>query len=113
MLFNVTDSTFSKEVLESNIPVLVDFWAPWCGLCRLIEPTLISFQAKYQGEFKLIRVNADDNFRLANTYRLRILPTLIFFNGESIIYRLEGFQSKAELSHSLETMISNLFAISA
>ena len=84
MVLSVTERTFTQEVLESPIPVLVNFWAPWCGLCKLINPQLQKFQSQWGPNVKLVGINADSNFKLANTYRLTSLPTLILFEGGQI-----------------------------
>ncbi len=102
MMLSVTEKSFSKLVLESSRPVLVNFWAPWCGVCRLIQPTLLAWQAECQGEIDLVSVNADENFKLANTFRLRNLPTLILFDRGKVIQRLEEIDSREELRQTLQ-----------
>jgi thioredoxin 1 len=101
MVFSVNDRTFNQEVLQSPVPVLVNFEAPWCGLCRIIHPLLLQFQAQCDGEIKLVRVNADDNFKLANTYRLKSLPTLILVHNGVVKQRLEGFSGRDDLNSAL------------
>lgn len=73
MIHSVTDLNFRDEVLASSVPVLVNFGAPWCGLCKLIQPTLNQFQARWDDQIKLVNINADDNLKLASTYKLRTL----------------------------------------
>ncbi len=102
MVLSVSERTFNQEVLESPIPVLVDFGAPWCGLCRVIQPTLLQFQAHCNGQIKLVTVNADDNFKLSNTYRLKTLPTLLLIENGIILQRLEGFRGRDDLNVPLE-----------
>jgi thioredoxin 1 len=101
MVLSVNDRTFNQEVLQSPVPVLVNFEAPWCGLCRIIHPLLLQFQAQCSGEIKLVRVNADDNFKLANTYRLKSLPTLILVDNGVVKQRLEGFSGRDDLNSAL------------
>ena len=113
MVLAVSEKTFSKEVLESSQPVLINFWAPWCGLCRLINPTLLKFESQSHGEIKLVSINADENFKLANVYRLRNLPTLILVDRGRVIYRIEGFHKREELQRILDNMTVNLLATSA
>lgn len=102
MVLSVSERTFTQEVLESPIPVLVNFEAPWCGLCRIIHPLLLQFKAQHGEQIKLVTVNADDNFKLANTYRLRSLPTLILVENGVTRYRLESFRSRDDVCLALE-----------
>jgi thioredoxin 1 len=104
MVLVVTERTFTQEVLESPSPVLVHFWAPWCGLCKLINPQLIQFKAKWGERVKLVGINADSNFRLANAYRLTSLPTLILFENGQIENRLENFCSRDEIKQALDSI---------
>jgi thioredoxin 1 len=104
MIHSVTDLNFKEQVLTSSIPVLVNFGAPWCGLCKIIQPTLIQFHDRWDGQIKLVHINADDNIKVASTYKLRTLPTLILFTNGRILDRLEGFHSKDELCANLDRM---------
>ncbi|BAZ81911.1 MAG: thioredoxin family protein [Sphaerospermopsis kisseleviana] len=102
MVLSVSERTFTQEVLESPIPVLVNFEAPWCGLCRIIHPLLLQFQAQCDNGIKLVAVNADQNFKLSTTYRLKSLPTLLLIEKGVIRQRLEGFRSRDDLRQALE-----------
>lgn len=106
-MLSVNEKNFSKIVLESPCPVLVNFWAPWCGLCRLIVPNLHHFQAELGEDLLIVSVNADENLKLANAYRLRNLPTLILFDKGLPIQRLEGFQGREEFQRSLKGLMVN------
>lgn len=105
MMLSVNEESFPKLVLESSRPVLVYFWAPWCGLCRLIQPTLLSWQNDCQGAIQLVGVNADNNFKLANSFRLRSLPTLILFDQGVPVHRLEEIHSREELHQTLRALL--------
>jgi thioredoxin 1 len=104
MVLSVNEPTFSKQVLDSPSPVLVYFWAPWCKPCLHIQPILSSFDQNCQNRWKIVSVNADDNFKLVNTYRLRMLPTLLLFENGAIAARIEGFQKREELRRILESL---------
>ncbi|AFY32381.1 co-chaperone YbbN [Calothrix sp. PCC 7507] len=102
MVLSVSERTFNQEVLESPIPVLVNFEAPWCGLCRIIHPLLLQFKAQCGEQIKLVTVNADQNFKLSSTYRLKSLPTLLLIENGKIQHRLESFRGREDLRLALE-----------
>ena len=102
MVLSVSERTFTQEVLQSPIPVLVNFWAPWCGLCRNIQPLLLQFQTHCNNQIKLVGVNADENFKLSNAYRLTTLPTLIRIADAEVRGRLDSFRGSDELRLALE-----------
>jgi len=106
MVVSVGERTFTKEVIESSTLVVVTFWAPWCRLCQIVEPLLSRFQAEWEEPIKLVRINADENFKLAKDYRLTTLPTLLMFENGQLRHRLDGFQAKDELRASLERLMS-------
>jgi thioredoxin 1 len=103
MVLSVSERTFAQEVFEASTPVLVHFWAPWCGLCRAIDPTLTTFESEWAGKVKLLGVNADQSFKLANTYRLTSLPTLILFERDKVRFRFEQYQGREELRRTLDS----------
>ncbi|NEP58007.1 MAG: thioredoxin [Symploca sp. SIO2G7] len=113
MVLSVNERTFRQEVLKSSQPVLVDFWAPWCGLCQIIQPILREFQLEWGNQVKVLRVNADNNFKLANTYKLKSLPTLLFFENGKVVYRLDNVQGRDELRLILKKLILNSLPNSA
>ncbi|MCS6812113.1 MAG: thioredoxin domain-containing protein [Cyanobacteria bacterium] len=105
MVSDISDQTFIDEVLLSPVPVLVNFWAPWCGLCRLISPVLSSLEADMGGLMKLVDVNADENLKLANTYRLTTLPTLLLFDDGKLLYRIDSFHGRDDLRATLNRLM--------
>jgi thioredoxin 1 len=102
MTTTVTEENFNQEILASSVPVLIHFSAPWCGLCRLINPILQSFQAEWPGQLHLYDVNADENFKLANRYRLKTLPTLLYLENGKVIHRIEGFDNRESFRAQLQ-----------
>ena len=115
MLLAVTEETFEQEVLIAPTPVIVNFWAPWCGVCRLVDPILVRLQSIAQDRVKCVTVNADQNFRLSNTYRLTTLPTLLIFDQGLVHERIEGFQGRdtleAFLAHNLGLEVTAVNAL--
>lgn len=112
-MLSVNEKTFKDTVLNSSVPVLVYFWTPWCGLCRFVNPILQKLQAERGEYLKIVNVNADSNFKLANTYRLKNLPTLILFDQGQVIQRLEEFESREDLHRILSLIPARLPARSA
>jgi thioredoxin 1 len=102
---SVSEHTFTHEVLEASTPVLVNFWAPWCGLCRRVSPFLTRLQAGWDHPLKIVGVNADQNLRLANRYRLLNLPTLLLFNQGNLVYRQENVQNFARFQVDMEQIL--------
>ena len=103
-MFSVSDRTFKQQVLDSPIPVLVNFGAPWCGPCRIIQPLLLQFEASCSKQIKVVSVNADENFKLTHTYRLTTLPTLILLEDGNVRQRLDSFPGLDDLRSYLEAI---------
>lgn len=96
-IVHATDATFDAEVLKSDIPVLVDFWAPWCGPCKMIAPILDDISAEYAGKVKICKVDVDNNREVAARYNVRGIPTLLMFKGGNIDATKVGALSKTQL----------------
>lgn len=103
----VTKSTFSQEVLESKTPVLVDFWAPWCGPCRMVAPVVEEIAVQYEGKVKVVKVNTDENNDVASKYGIRSIPTLMIFKDGKNVDMVVGAVPKATLAGTLEKHLSS------
>ena len=97
----LTEQNFDQEVLQSDIPVLVDFWAPWCGPCRMIAPTIEQLAEEMAGQAKVCKLNVDEATNLAARYSVTSIPTLIIFKNGQIVDRYVGAQSKERLRDAL------------
>ncbi|MDF5712627.1 MAG: thioredoxin [Rhizonema sp. NSF051] len=97
----VTEATFNQEVLESEVPVLVDFWAPWCGPCRMVAPVVDEVATEYQGQVKVVKLNTDENPTVASRYGIRSIPTLIVFKGGRQVDTVVGAVPKTTLIKTL------------
>jgi thioredoxin 1 len=105
---SVSGSAFASEVLAATTPVLVNFWAPWCGLCRTIEPKIRQLVATAPQPLKLVRINADENLRLAKNYQISALPTLLLFADGQLVYRVESLEEVRHLQEQLPQIFQNL-----
>lgn len=98
----VTDASFKDEVLDSELPVLVDFWAPWCGPCRMVAPVVDEIAEQYAGQVKVVKVNTDENPSVASQYGIRSIPTLMVFKGGQRVDMVVGAVPKTTLATTLE-----------
>ena len=104
-IHNVSDETFETEVLQSNVPVLVDYWAPWCGPCKMIAPILIEIAEEYGDRLKVAKLNIDDNQATPAKYGIRGIPTLMLFKNGNIEATKVGQLSKAQLTAFIDSHI--------
>jgi len=102
ILVNVNDKNFTSEVLDSTVPVLVDFWATWCGPCRSISPIVEELAKEFTGKVKVTKLNVDENPSTPSQYGVRGIPTLILFKGGKILDQIVGAVPKARLKAMLE-----------
>lgn len=101
-IINLTQDNFSKEVLESSTPILVDFWAEWCGPCKMIAPVLDELAEEYDGKVRIGKVNIDNEQGLAAEYGVRAIPTLLLFQKGQVAEQIVGLKSKRDLKNSFD-----------
>ncbi|MDL2267493.1 thioredoxin [Desulfovibrio sp. OttesenSCG-928-G15] len=102
MATNVSDSSFENDVLQSSTPVLVDFWAPWCGPCRALGPVIDELSAEFEGKVTIVKMNVDENPSTASKYSIRAIPTMILFKNGEVVEQITGAVAKANLKDILE-----------
>ena len=102
MTLQVTDATFEQEVLKSDVPVLLDFWAPWCGPCRMVAPILDELTEEFAGRAKIAKVNVDENQQVPAQFGIRSIPTLILFKDGQVVATQVGALQKSQLAAFVE-----------
>lgn len=105
-IVTLTESNFESEVLKSPAPVLVDFWAEWCGPCKMVAPILDELAAEYNGRVKIGKVNIDEAQDLAGRFRITSIPTLLFFKGGEVVDQVVGLRSKKDFKVKLDQLAS-------
>jgi len=103
-----TDLNFEQEVLQSETPVLVDFWAPWCGPCRMVSPIVEEIANDYAGKIKVVKLNTDENQNIAMTYEIRSIPTLSIFKDGQVVESVIGAVPKQHLEEKIKLHLANI-----
>ncbi|MDX2167361.1 MAG: thioredoxin [Deltaproteobacteria bacterium] len=105
-VLEVSDQTFEQEVLKSPTPVLVDFWAPWCGPCKAIAPVVDQLAGEYAGRLKVVKINVDDNPQTPGRYGVRGIPNLVVIKGGQVAEQIVGAAPKARLVKAIDTALA-------
>jgi thioredoxin 1 len=105
MAVEINESNFAQEVLSSDKPVLVDFWAPWCNPCKMLSPVIEELVVEYEGRVKIGKVNTDENMSLSKKFQIVSIPCLILFKNGETLYKTVGFISKNDIKKSIDDML--------
>jgi thioredoxin 1 len=103
----IEETKFEENVIKAALPVLVDFWAPWCGPCRMVAPVVEELAKEYEGKVSFVKINVDNNQKVASKYGVMSIPTLILFINGQPVANIVGYRPKPELKKSLDTALSN------
>jgi thioredoxin 1 len=101
----IKDNMFKNEVLESNIPVVVDFWAPWCGPCKMVAPVMEELDTQYNGKVKFVKVDVDENPVTASQYKILSIPTVMVLKEGKVVESIVGFRPKSDFESSINKHI--------
>ena len=104
-LLQVTDENFEEEILKSDIPAMVDFWAEWCGPCKMVGPIVEELAKEYEGKIKIRKMNVDENRQTPAKYGIRAIPTLIFFKDGNVAQTIVGAQPKSAIEEELKKLL--------
>ena len=104
MARNITDADWQSVVVENELPVLVDFWAPWCGPCRSLSSTIDELATQYDGKVEIVKYNVDENYEYSNKYGIRSIPALLFFKDGEVVNTINGAVAKAVIEEALNKL---------
>ncbi|NQY79583.1 MAG: thioredoxin [Candidatus Caenarcaniphilales bacterium] len=105
MAVEVNDTNFESEVIDSDVPVLVDFWAPWCGPCRALAPVIDELAGEYEGKAKIVKLNTDENPNKSLEFRINSIPTMIIFKDKKPVEMLVGSLSKEKIKEAIDKLV--------
>ena len=105
MARTITDADWQSVVVENELPVLVDFWAPWCGPCRSLSSTIDELATQYDGKVEIVKYNVDENYEYSNKYGIRSVPTLLFFKGGNLVKTINGAVGKPVIEEALNEIM--------
>jgi thioredoxin 1 len=104
-LFETSDTQFEQDVLKSELPVMVDFWAEWCQPCKMLEPALESLAEEYEGQVRFAKINADENMETSERFRVFGLPTVLLFKNGEVVEHLQGLRKRGELQKAIASAL--------
>ncbi|MDR1052440.1 MAG: thioredoxin [Endomicrobium sp.] len=105
MIKEINEGNFLNEISLSNIPILIDFWAPWCGPCNMLHPIIEELDIEYNGKIKIVKINTEENASISSKFQITSIPCLILFKNNSIAMKIVGFRSKVDIKKSIDSIL--------
>jgi len=106
MAHEISDTTFESDVLKSSLPVLVDFWAPWCGPCKAMNPMMVELESEYEGKMSIMKMNVDENMTVPGNYNVMSIPTFVIFKDGKIASQFVGARSKGDMKKEMDAVLA-------